>query len=134
MFSIIHGAEETPTLGGLQLPPESRLRVSERTSVRVSSYEQIDALNISTGKPGILAMWAYSVDNSSMGYAYIEGCQRWWTASSCRLATAKVTSIPRTASTQAPTSCRTPAWSPRARTRSSPIESASRTRLCGKSR
>ena len=25
-----------------------------------------------------MAMWAYSVDNSSMGYAYIEGCQRGW--------------------------------------------------------
>jgi hypothetical protein len=25
-------------------------------------------------------MWIYSVDNSSMGYRFIEGCQRGWLA------------------------------------------------------
>eukprot|EP01052_Picozoa_sp_SAG31_P055787 SAG31_NODE_15604_length_747_cov_1.054012_1_plen_95_part_01 len=79
MFCIVHGVEGgLAMLGGLQLPAASRLRVSERSDVQVSKYEQIEALNISTGKPGILAMWIYSVDNSSMGYAFIEGCQRGW--------------------------------------------------------
>ena len=43
MFCIIHGAEGAAAmLGGMQLPAGSRLRVSERTAVRVSGCERGD--------------------------------------------------------------------------------------------
>ena len=78
MFAIIHGADGAPTaFGGVTLPSSARLRVSERRAVRVHEYAQMSALD-TAGAAGAVALWIFSVSNSSMGYSFIEGCQRGW--------------------------------------------------------